>query len=161
MKLHTLAIIATVFILTPMTVHATEPKTAEECNQAMMDRWNIPEPEYYEEIDVVATFYTSLEECNGEGNAGKNAIGGELVATSLAVPRDSIPFGTKVYIEGIGLRIADDVGNPEYIKINPNGSYRLDVFMERIPGETDKQYKARIMRMGVVRTTAKVYYEED
>lgn len=113
----------------------------------------------YRTVNCELTFYTDLAVCNGS-NAGKNAIGGYLSKTSIAIPRKSMPFGTKIDLGEYGIRYADDVGSPKYIKIKDDGTYIFDVFMPRIKGESDKQYKDRIMSYGRVKTTAKIYDQE-
>lgn len=124
----------------------------------------IIEEKNYIEIKCELTFYTDLASCNGD-NSKLTASGAKLNNKTLAVPRkkDStkpvFPFGTKVEIDGYGERTVEDTGNPKYLKQKSDGTYIFDVFMARNKGETDKQYKARIMSYGRVQTTAKVYLE--
>lgn len=68
------------------------------------------------------TAYCSCEKCCGEWADGFTYTG-ELAheGTTIAVDPNKIPLGTKVYIEGVGERVAQDVGGA--IKGN-----RIDLF---------------------------------
>lgn len=133
--------------------------TADEMNKMTSDRWNIiDDTEEYIEVKAICTFYTSLESCNGSGNSGKNAVGGCLNKTSIAIPRNSMPYGTVIEIDKIGTKVADDCGNGKYIKINEDGSYRFDIYVPRLHGENDKEYKERVLMIGKLETMAKIYY---
>lgn len=117
----------------------------------------------YVEVPCELTFYTDMAICNGQ-NAGKNAIGGVLSQTSIAVPsidgKPIIPYGTRIDIGSqYGMRIADDTGNEKYIRVKKDGTIIFDVFIPRLKGENDRDYKARIMNMGRIKTTAKIYKE--
>lgn len=158
----------TTFILALSPIYGTEEKILFKniLDELKEDRWRevVESIEYeeYVEVDCELTFYTSLAVCNSAENVGKNAIGGYLTETSIAIPRNSMPFGTKVEIDGYGVRYADDVGHKDYIKIKEDGTYRFDIFIPRLDGESDETYHKRIMNMGRVRTTAKIYlYGED
>lgn len=100
-------------------------------------------------VNIVATFYSALGEENG-GYAGINALGGKLKQGSLAVPKD-IPLGTKFYIEGYGNFVADDRGGA--IKRIDSNTIKVDIFVPRKSGESDRAYKKRVNNMGRVRTT--------
>lgn len=169
MRLKLLLLIA--ILLTPLPTYGAI-NSVEDANRAMIDRWSIEENIGYE-VDALLTFYTDLASCNSYENKGKNAIGGYLTKTSIAIPRKSMPFGSEITLSSLPnslvsdygdsvtyKRIADDVGSTKYIKINSNGSYRLDVFCPRLYGETDREYKARINSYGVHSTTA-IIYERD
>ena len=45
--------------------------------------------------------------------------------------------------------VVEDRGSSKYIKVNNDGSIRLDVYLPRINGETDAQYNKRIQSQGV------------
>lgn len=125
----------------------------------------------YESIKVVVSYYTSLAGENG-GYAGLNAIGGELSETSIAIPRPNsnslIQYGTVIEFDDLGeaymedyngnhlTRVADDTGNPNHIYIKGDGTYRVDVFCPRLKGESDSEYKQRVLKYGKHRTTARV-----
>ena len=122
--------------------------------------------ETYEEIQCELTFYTDLYSCNGSDNK-LTASGTILNSKTVAVPRKKgstkpvFQFGTKIVIEGIGERIVEDTGNPKYLKIKEDGTYILDVYVPRNKGESDNAYKKRVLGMGRVTTTAKVYIDKE
>lgn len=122
--------------------------------------------ELYEEIKCELTFYTDLYSCNGSDNK-LTASGTILNSKTVAVPRKKgstkpvFQFGTKIVIEGIGERIVEDTGNPKYLKIKEDGTYILDVYVPRNKWEKDKAYKKRVLEMGRVTTTAKVYIDKE
>lgn len=125
----------------------------------------------YIDIDVEVTYYTGLASENGSKNAGKNAIGGYLSNTSIAIPRkdDLVKYGTKIEFSNLGkkymddyngkhlIRIADDCGRPKHIRVREDGVYRMDVYCPRIGNETDDEYWSRVDSYGKYKTTAKVY----
>lgn len=75
----------------------------------------------------VVTFYTngyeSIQKKKGDNGYGITASGTKATeGRTIAAPK-SIPFGTKVYIQGIGTRIVEDRGGAV------NGNH-IDVFVE-------------------------------
>lgn len=100
-------------------------------------------------MEFVLTFYTDLDCENGWGAItceGKPLRSG-IVANNV------IPLHTKIYLDGYGeVEVADRGGS------NFNSPHRLDVFVARWSGETDAQYKQRVLNMG--RQTVKGYYVE-
>ena len=134
----------------------------EEFISTIAEMMVMPEEEKKEYIEVkaICTFYTSLASCNGD-NAGRNAIGGYLSETSIAIPRKSMPYGTMIEVKGVGVRYADDCGSKKHIRIMEDGTYRFDVYVSRIKGESDSQYKKRVTNYGKFETTAKIYYAKD
>lgn len=137
----------------------------ERCgNSIMQERYSIRENDMYE-IKIELTYYTSLAICNGS-NSGLTASGVPLNENTIAVPRKKgstrpiVPFGTKIYIEGIGVKIAEDTGNPNYIKVKDDGTWIIDVYVPRNKGENDKEYHRRIMQMGRTQTEGIVYLGE-
>lgn len=144
--------------------------------EAMLEEYEIVEEIYnepdYVTINVVVSYYTKLEEENGEGYAGRNAIDGYLSNTSVAIPRNGIiEYGMKLEFEDLGVlymadydgqyleRIADDCGNPSHIRVREDGVYRIDIFCPELEGEIEEEYKARVNRYGKHETTCKVYLE--
>jgi len=68
-----------------------------------------------------ATAYCSCVKCCGKSD-GITASGVKVHPGTLAVDPKVIPFGTKVYIEGMGWFIAEDTGN--------FSGKRIDIYME-------------------------------
>ncbi len=57
------------------------------------------------------SFYCSCEKCCGEAYAGKTKSGTNVTeGRTIAVDPDVIPLGSRVYIDGYGLFIAEDIG---------------------------------------------------
>lgn len=114
----------------------------------------------YKEVTLTLTFYTGLESENGKGMAYMNARGGKLIANqSIAVPRD-IPFGSVLEIEGYNKRTVDDRGSKKYIKwLNDDKTHmKVDLYIARNKGESDKKYWKRVSDMGVIKDVkAKLY----
>lgn len=74
-------------------------------------------------ITVTATAYDACVHCcnksDGITKSGTKAMPGQ----TIAVDPNIIPLGTKVYIEGLGIYTAEDIGSA----IQGN---RIDIFME-------------------------------
>lgn len=95
------------------------------------------------ETDITLTFYTSLAEENS-GYVGINCTGGKLIPGMVA--NNVLPLGTKIYTSEFGtLTVADRGGN------NFDTIHRLDVFIARNIGESDRDYKKRVNNMGKVK----------
>ena len=93
-----------------------------------------PEPTIIFLGDFTITYYCSCEKCCGKWAQNRPVVDGkEIVYTAsgeiaedgvtIAVDTDVIPFGTTVYIEGVGYRTAQDTGSS--IKGN-----HIDVYMD-------------------------------
>lgn len=147
------------FFVSASEVYATMPKTANEQNETMKARWNIEE-EIEKDcncygIDVEMSFYTSLiEENTSYGSV--DAQGNPLTFGTIAIPRD-IALGTRLHINNVGDFVGRDRGSRKHIRIKEDGTWRIDVFIPRIKGETDNQYWRRVNNYGKVKERASVY----
>ena len=97
------------------------------------------EPEWKE---FILTFYTSLESENSSAGA---VTCQNKPLTPGGVANNIIPQNTKIYLENYGQVIVNDKGSNKYFGVDN----RLDVFIEREPGENDKQYSHRVNSYGV------------
>lgn len=167
MKLKHNVIITIILILTflyiKIDIYSNEYRTIEQLNMITKERYNIQETSNsYKIINVELTFYTSLASCCGN-NLGITASGVKLNNMTIAVPRKvnstkpMYNFGTIIEINGYGKKRVEDTGNPKYLKIKPDGRIIIDIFIPREQGESDVEYRKRILNMGRVHTTAKVY----
>lgn len=92
--------------------------------------------------EFILTFYTSLESENS--SAGAVTCQNKPLSPG-GVANNVIPQNTKLYLEGYGLVIVNDKGSDKYFGVDN----RLDVFIEREPGESDRQYSHRVNNYGV------------
>lgn len=129
-------------IITP--TYATEPKTPEQRNQAMAERFSIQEDikeEYLGEFTL--SFYCGCEKCNGKWTNQPAKNGQELVeGYTIAVDTSVIPLNSWVRIEGFGKYKACDTGSA--IKNN-----KIDIYMAN---------HEKCLKMGLIRNV-KVYKE--
>ena len=90
-------------------------------------------------VTFKTTAYTSLPEENGgyETTCNGKPLEGNIVANN------TLPQGTKIYLDGEIYEVGDK-GSSRFD--NPN---RLDMLIERNPGETDSSYKNRVSEFGV------------
>jgi 3D (Asp-Asp-Asp) domain-containing protein len=96
------------------------------------------EPQWQE---FILTYYSSLNSENGYGaitSQGKKLSRG-------GVANNVIPQNTKIYLEGYGQVIVNDKGSNKHFSVDN----RLDVFIEREYGESDREYSKRIAKLGV------------
>jgi 3D (Asp-Asp-Asp) domain-containing protein len=113
------------------TSASTEPQT-----QSLLET----KPEY-EWIDFVASYYTKDEPgMNGKGitSTGTKVKQGRTIAVDPRI----IPYGTRVYIEGIGYRTAEDCGGAIKGK-------RIDIYVDSakdFPPEGYVKVKLRIVK---------------
>ena len=97
------------------------------------------EPEYKEQI---LTFYTSL---NSENSSAGAVTCQNKPLTPGGVANNVIPLNTSIYLEGYGQVIVNDRGSDKYFGVD----YRLDVYIPREPGESDRQYSKRVNSYGI------------
>lgn len=123
----------------------TDEEDVKECNQ-IVDKINelrdITGMDVigYEEHTFEISFYSDLNCENGFGNitaTGKTLEGG-MIANNF------LEFGTKVYIEGLGLKTVEDRGSKKYF----NAVNKADVFVPRNHGESDSEYYKRVNNLG-------------
>lgn len=90
-------------------------------------------------VQFTLSFYTSLPSENGGHTVtcqGKKLRYG-MVASNV------YDIGTKIYLKGYGHFTVSDTGGSDFDENN-----RLDVLIERLPGEEDEPYKHRVDNMG-------------
>lgn len=97
------------------------------------------QPEWKE---FILTFYTSLESENS--SAGPVTCQNKPL-TPGGVANNVIPQNTKLYLEGYGQVTVNDKGSDKYFSVDN----RLDVFIDREPGESDSEYSQRVSSYGV------------
>ena len=97
------------------------------------------EPEWKE---FILTFYTSLESENS--SAGAVTCQNKPLSRG-GVANNVIPQNTNIFLENYGQVIVNDKGSDKYFGVDN----RLDVFIEREPGESDTQYSHRVNSYGV------------
>ena len=94
------------FTLLPIEVHTEEVKTVTEPYKVLLDTYTI-------------FAYCPCKKCCGKTN-GITASG--TVATEGRTVAADLPFGTKIYIDGVGERIVEDRGGGI-------GTGKIDIFM--------------------------------
>lgn len=93
-----------------------------------------------ENITFEITFYTSLNEENGYGGI---TASGKKLGDTMVLASNVYPFGTIIYLEGFGELEVQDRGGVEFDSEN-----RLDVYIPRQSGESDAEYKKRVIEYG-------------
>jgi len=96
-------------------------------------------------FNVEISFYTNSEN-NCSSTAAITASGAHANSETIATP-SNIPFGTGIYIEGLGNKIVQDRGGA--IKNEGNGVMKIDVF---VPNASERE----LLNMGIVRTRARI-----
>lgn len=92
-----------------------------------------------EEVEFKITGYSSLPEENGGYTVTCN--GEPLVGNILA--NNTLPQGTKIILDGVEYTVADK-GSSRFNKTN-----RLDMLINRLPNESDDEYRKRVSDFGV------------
>jgi len=116
-------------------------KAEEIKQQKQLEEQKINEPQWQE---FILTFYTSLESENSR--AGAVTCQNKPLSRG-GVANNVIPQNTPIYLEGYGQVIVNDKGSNKHFAVDT----RLDVYIERECGESDREYARRIERMGVKR----------
>lgn len=98
--------------------------------------------------EFILTYYTDLNSENGYGAV--NCLGERLEHTMIA--SNYFPLGTKIVIDGVTYEVRDR-GSSRF-----NSPKRLDVFISRNQGESNREYYKRVNAMGV--KTVKGYIKE-
>ena len=134
-----------------------EKRLNEEYGRYLMEGWNSSEwkeikrvreikQQYgmefrdYRTLTFELSFYSDLNCENGYGNL--TASGKTLQAGMIA--NNFLPFGTKVYLEGYGMKTVEDRGSKKYFY----NVRKVDVLVPRNPGESDGAYLRRVNNMG-------------
>lgn len=106
-------------------------------------------------IDIECSFYTNLFEENG--THGKDAFGNDLVFGTVAIPYE-LDLGANLEIDLYPNTtfIGNDRGSRKHIRVTENDTYRIDIFIPRIYGESDYTYLNRVNNMGKVKTTGRI-----
>lgn len=94
----------------------------------------------YTQVTFQLSFYSDLNCENGYGNL--TASGKRLTPGMIA--NNFLPFGTKVYLEGYGVKTVEDVGSSRYFY----DVSKVDVFVPRYYGESVGSYYRRVNNMG-------------
>ena len=130
------------------------------------------EQESYIEKNAIVSYYTHLPDEGG--GLGITASGNKVSNTSVAIPRkdDLLNFGDTIIFEDLSpkymadydgqhlTRVADDTGNPKYIRKVDDNTYRLDVYCPKLPNETNLEYKKRVLSYGKTETKIKIKNKE-
>ncbi|EKQ58077.1 MULTISPECIES: 3D domain-containing protein [unclassified Clostridium] len=114
----------------------------EEIKQQVKEIEETPKKSEPEWKDFTLTFYTSLDSENS--SAGPVTCQGKPLSPG-GVANNVMPLNTKIYLEGYGQVVVNDRGSDKYFGVDN----RLDVFIEREPGESDRQYFKRVNNLGV------------
>ena len=94
----------------------------------------------YIEVTFEVSFYSDLNCENGFGNI--TATGKTLEDGMIA--NNFLEFGTKIYVEGLGLKTVEDRGSYKYFY----DVDKIDVFVPRNYGESDGEYYKRVNNLG-------------
>lgn len=120
-----------------------EKKKAEEETKKQIEEQKKNEPELQ---TFLLTYYGLLSsEC---GNTKGITASGKRISRGMIASPPQLKFGTKIMIEG-NEYVVEDRGSSKYIKVNNDGSIRLDVYLPKIDGESDNEYYKRIQSKGV------------
>ncbi|WP_160689153.1 3D domain-containing protein [Clostridium sp. C2-6-12] len=116
-----------------------ELEIAEQLQKKKSEEKKKNKPEYKE---FILTFYTSLESENSSAGA---VTCQNKPLTPGGVANNVIPQNTKIYLEGYGQVTVNDRGSDKYFGVDN----RLDVYIPREPGESNRQYSRRVNNYGI------------
>lgn len=97
-------------------------------------------------VNFELTYYTDLPEENG----GYTITSSQTPLRHGVVASNHYPVGTKISINGTVYTV-EDTGSSEF-----DSPHRLDVLVERQPGESDHQYKKRVNDKGRVQVKGRI-----
>ena len=107
----------------------------------------------YSKYTFELSFYTDLNCENGFGNITAT---GKILKDGI-IANNFLDFGTKVYIEGFGVKTVEDRGSKKYF----NTVSKVDVFVPRNNGESDSEYYKRVNDLGRKNVDGYVLYFAD
>ena len=127
-------------------IELEKKKTEEEAKrQKELEEQKKNQPQWQ---TFILTYYGLLtSEC---GNTKGITASGKRISRGMIASPPQLKFGTRIMIEG-NEYIVEDRGSSKYIKVNNDGSIRLDVYLPRLDGESDSAYYKRIQSKGVKR----------
>ena len=124
-------------------IELEKKKNEEAKRQKQLEEQKKNEPQWQ---TFVLTYYGLLSsEC---GNTKGITASGKRISRGMIASPPQLKFGTKIMIEG-NEYVVEDRGSSKYIKVNNDGSIRLDVYLPKIDGESDNEYYKRIQSKGV------------
>lgn len=104
----------------------------------------------YEKHTFEVAFYSDLNCENGFGNITAT---GEVLEDGV-IANNFLDFGTKVYIEGLGVKTVKDRGSKKYFY----DVSKIDVFVPRNNNESDYEYYERVNSMGRKKVNGYILY---
>ena len=112
----------------------------QEAEKKLKQRTSSSDNGKYKEFTL--SFYTSLP---SENMGYTTTAWGQQLKYGM-VASNVYPRGTIIYLEGYGEFEVQDKGGSNF-----NNSNRLDVFIPRLNGESDREYKNRVYNLGIVK----------
>lgn len=116
---------------------------SNEIHERLADIERIEIEKQREYIIFQLTHYTDDDAENIPGQPSTTCTGEKLVDGMVA--SNHYPLGTKIQLEDGRIVTVSDRGGSDFN--NPN---RLDVFVERLPGESNSAYKKRMLDLGII-----------
>lgn len=98
--------------------------------------------EEIQEIDLTLSFYD---------NTYTNLTASGCKIYYGVVASNNLPLGTEIYITGLGMFKVLDTGSNALCR-QKDGSIKIDVYIPRESNESTRQYRQRLMDMGLVKT---------